>query len=225
MARKDAEAFYLDFVKRMAPKSNNYELYKETFARMTNADFERMVVNIRNGFILPIFYRNMSANKADVDAIMAIGEELGIEWFQHLLLTDHLTGEVNKTPYKYLILKLTGRRQIQHLRDKISIPTNDRKIDHLTGQATGESKGASITAPELQVLDDKGLERSVFELAKARGGDKDAYDSLQQQIADTGGFSLSPIESLGSRPQATITLRKLLLAGHLDSSGLGDESF
>lgn len=223
MARKEAQEFYLDFVKRMAPKSNNYELYKETFAKMTNADFDTMMTKIKEGFTLPIFYRNMSANKADVDRIMEIGEELGVEWFQHLLLTDHLTGEVNKTPFKYLVLSLTGRRQIQHLRDKISLPTTDKKVDHLTGQATGESKGASITAPELQVLDDKGLERSVFELAKARGGDKEAYSSMMDQLDNTGGFSLAPIEMLGSRPQATITLRKLLLAGHLDSEGLGDE--
>lgn len=214
--RKKAEKFFLEYIGRIMPGTNNRKLYEEMFALMTDAQHEALVNRIVDeGYILPVFAYNMEGEPLNDTEIMEIGEELGVQFFQHLILTDPITGKTYKTPIKYLVLDLPVRRQSQHLDKKISLPDNNNVVDRMTGQATGESKGASISLPELMVLNAKGFESPILEMIKVRGGDKKAYDSMEDQIANTGGYSLKPIEELGSRPKATETLAALLQGMHI----------
>jgi hypothetical protein len=158
-------------------------------------------------------------NRLDVDKVMAVGESIGVTWFQPLVLTDHVTGQVYETPVKYLVLDTPVRRQIQHLISKISTGEG-HAVDHLGGQATGDAKASSVSLPELTQLDGRGFQASPIEFIKVRGGDEAAYKAMEQAVAQTGGFSLGPIMEMGTKPKAVQTLRSLLLGMHLRPTGL-----
>lgn len=223
MARKDAEKFWLDLVEEMFPGTENKALYEELFGSLSNQEFDAMMQRIKNKeLILPVFVENMTGNPVDHEKIMKIGERLGVKFFQHLYLTDPVTGKLTKTPERYLVIDLSLRRLSHHLRAKISVPTSDAVVDQLTGQATGESKGASITLPELQALGDKNQDLAIEELIKVRGGDKEAYEHMLKQISETGGYSIVPIRDLNSRPQVTETIKHLIFGLQLDNSLRGD---
>lgn len=224
MARKDAEKFWLDLVEEMFPKSKNRELYEELFGSLNNVEFDALMQRIKNKeVILPVFVENMVGEPVSHKKIMAIGERLGVKFFQRIWLTDAITGKTTLSPERYLIIDLTLRRLSHHLREKISVPTSDAVVDQLSGQATGASKGASITLPELQALSDKKQDVAIEELIKVRGGDKEAYEHMLKQIEETGGFSVVPIAELGSRPQITETIKHLIFGLNLDTSLRGDD--
>lgn len=207
MSRRQVfEEKFLGYLQALPLAPRNIDLYTEKFKSMSDDDFHAMVVSIMDGnFVLPAFSYNMEGTKADTETIMRIGEELGVKFFQRLTLTDPVTREAIITPEEYLVLNLQVRRQIQHLVKKRSTPSSTRVIDHLTGQVTGDSKGASMSLPELTALNAKGHEAGIIELIKPRGGDAKAYANLMQQIRDTGGYSLAPIMELGSRPKVIET--------------------
>ena len=218
MARKDAEEGFLSYLDELAPGTQNRIIYEDIFKSLSDKDFHKLYLRIRDEeFILPVYFENMN-DEVDIERVMDIGERLGYNWFQRLRVTDHITGDVDLTPKEYPVFYLFGRRQIQHLRDKIALPSTDAKRNHLTGQATGESKGASITAPELQVLDDKGLSFTIEEMIKNRGGDDEAYLETLRSLEETGKTSLQATRNLGSKPQASETLRALFLSILLDNT-------
>lgn len=224
MSRKDAENVWLDYVKKVAGKTNNVELYKELFEKMSDNEFDSLMTRAESGgFILPLYFENLGNDSPDVEKMLDLGESLGVKWFQKLTLTDHITGEAYKTPIEYLVIDLPVRRQVQHLRDKISLPASDKKRDHLTNQATGESKGASVSSPELQILADKGLLNSAEELVNARGGNEEAYRTMMDSISETGTFSLESLKDLGGKPQAVDTLKALLLGLNIKSTLQGSK--
>lgn len=220
MSRKKAEDFLINEVISKMPNAKlNVALYKASFKSMTDEQHKNIVARIKEQkYYFPIFVPNMSDESVNVEEVMALGEVLGIEWFQHLTLTDHVSGELYTTPTKYLVLDLPMRRQIQHLIEKLSTAESSRIVDHLAGQATGASKAASVSLPELVVLGGKGLQKSQLELVKVRGGDAKAYDMMNKSIEETGGWSLGPIMEAGSKPKAVETLNSLLLGIHIDSN-------
>ncbi len=220
MGRAQADAFILDVVKRMPDGEKNYQLYKEVLPTIDQAAMLKIVEKIEAGlWYWPIFVFNMDEAKIDVDQVMAVGESIGVTWFQPLVLTDHVTGQVYETPVKYLVLDTPVRRQIQHLISKISTGEG-HAVDHLGGQATGDAKASSVSLPELGQLDGRGFQSSPLELIKVRGGDEAAYKAMEQAVAQTGGFSLGPIMEMGTKPKAVQTLRSLLLGMHLLPTGL-----
>lgn len=218
MARKHAEEYFYEHLRAIAPGTRNIEIYKETFNNMTDEEFHNVYLRVKSGkLILPVYFENFE-DQVDLDRVMALGEKMGYNWYQRLRLTDHHTGDVDLTPKKYPVMMLFGRRQIQHLRDKIAAPSTDEHTNHLTGQATGKSKGASITAPELQSLDDRDLPNVIEDLVKNRGGDAEAYLETVRSLEETGEVSLEATRALGSKPKVSETLHALLLGLQLDST-------
>lgn len=219
MARKDAEKVWLDYVKAMAGKTNNVALYEELFESLTNAEFDQLMKRAEEeDFILPLYFENLDKDTPTAEFMMDVGTKMGVKWFQRLELTDHITGEKYVTPQEYLIMQLPVRRQVQHLQDKISIPTSDKKRSHLTNQATGESKGSSVTAPELQILADKGLTTVAEELVNGRGGNDKAYRFIMDSINQTGTFNIEAMKDVGGKPKAVTTLKALLLGLNIKST-------
>lgn len=217
-----ARSYFMELIKDMLPNdTRNKSLYIDMFDSFSIDDYETLATRIElHGFSLPIFVKNMetSEDNGNFDRFVKAGEKRGLEFYERLILTDHVTGMEFMTPQKYLIITLSARRQIQHLLKKIALPENDAVKDQLTGQVTGKSKGASITAPEMNSLEAKGHIEGIIELAKVRGGDRVAASSMKDQIATTGGFSLSPIMDEKTQVKAVTTLKHILLGMHLDST-------
>lgn len=217
--RSDFEQEWLKFLKDFGADARNTKLYETWFPTMNDEEFTDMVTAIRNKeLVLPIFSYNMEGKKTDIKRVMALGERLGIKWFERMEFTDPVSGEVGLSEVKSLILRVQSRRQIQHLVKKRSAGENSKVIDYLSGQVTGSSRSGSISAPELMVLNSKGYVAAILEQIKLKGGDDEANRAMMEQLEATGSFSVEPTLALNSRPRITKSINRLLRGMMLDNN-------
>ena len=217
--RAAAEKAILKHIGNLDSGTRNQEIYKALFARLSDKDFEEWMTALEQGDEYLAFFMPPGQDEVlSTERAKAVGEQLGVKFFQRIRMTDPSTGEVFTTPIEYLILHFAVRRQNQHLIKKQSFAEHDRSIDHLTGQVTGDSKGGKVSLPELLQLEGKGFENAILELIKARGGDAEAATAMYESVRETGGFSMEALRALDSKPTATKVLSALLLSAHLDNT-------
>lgn len=213
--RAAAEKIILDGIGKIDPSGRNTVRTRELFKEMTDAQFAAYINSVADGAdYVSINYENLKDSPITVRNNLEVAEELGCELFHHLVLTDASTGRVYVTPHKYPVLPVPIRRQIQMLKKKISIPEDNRHIDELTNQVTNDSKGSSLSFPELLVLYSRDLNSSITEMIKFRGGDKVGMEEMERSIRETGGANLRVLSQLGTRAKATETLKTMLLGMH-----------
>jgi len=206
-ARKLATEMALSYIENIFPKSGNAEMLKARLEAMSDKQFATFMQDLRDGnTTLQIKAPNLATSKLSVSRNIKIGKELGYEFFQHLNLKDPATGQQYTTPHKYLILSLPFRRQAQHLVKKMSVAADNDSRDDLTGQPTGKSKGSSLSNPEMQVLYALGLDSTIEELLKVRGGNEAAYTAMNKAAHETGGFSLEQVAKAGGKVKSTESL-------------------
>lgn len=220
MNRAAATRELLALIDLFVPGSPNRAIYEKRLAQWSDAEFEEYMVNLETGKeTLSLFVPNATEYQLRDENLNNVAEVLNYDWLQYVDLTDPITGQVTRSNVPHLIVRLPVRRQVQMLYKKMSIPDDDDTVDERTGQATGASKGSRISYPELQVNAAKGLDKSILELIKYRGGDERAYNAMQQAIMDTGIVNLDAIRSiLPSRVKATQTLSVLFKTAHLDAN-------
>jgi hypothetical protein len=214
--RAAAQAFVLEYIEKLIPGSQNTKIYSDLFATMNDEQFEQFVTDIETGKSkLAIIAPNLNQHALSVDRNVAIAKELGHEFFERVWLESPNGGPNYLSVKKYLVIDLPLRRQAQLLIKKISIPDDNRSIDHMTGQPTGNSKGSKISYPELQILAALQLDHTTIELVKYRGGDTNGFNAMNDAIAKTGGVSLDALDQLGTKVKSTSTLQTFLTGMHL----------
>lgn len=217
--RKKAEEFILTYIGKLDKSGHNVELYKKRFKTLSNAQFDDMMTEIKNGrYTLPLYAPNQSKVKLTSQVAIKVAKELGHSFFEHLWLTDNVTKETYLTPIKYMVVDLPFRRQQQLLIKKMSIPSTDMTMDTMTNQVTGNSKGASLSFPELQVLAASNMNKSIEEMIKVRGGDINAYNQFRNSVINTGSGTLEAAGRTEGRVKSTVTLSNLLKGMHLDNN-------
>jgi hypothetical protein len=217
--RKAATAEVLNVMESLLPGSANTALWKARLESMSDKQFEDFIVGLEQGttrlsIISPNFEEGV---KLEVPRNLKLAEEWGHEFFEHLWMYD-ADGRRYLSPIKYLIIDLPLRRQAQHLIKKISIPEDNRSVDDLTGQPTGKSKGSKLSYPEMQVLAALGLDHSIIEMIKYRGGDIKGFNAMNQDIENTGSVSQAQIEPRSGGVESTKTLHTILTAMHLSNT-------
>lgn len=217
--RKAAEAYILDWIGKLMPGSENVQLYKDLFAAMSDKQFDEFMGRLeRKEVRLSAIAPNGADHGLSVERNLKLAKELGHNFFERLWLTDPVTGKTYLSPISYLIIDLPLRRQAQLLAKKISIPEHNKSVDDYTGQPTGASQGSKLSYPELQILAAAGLDQSIVEMIKFRGGDTKAFDAMNTMISQTGGASMEGIEALGTLPRSTETLSTWLTCAHLKNT-------
>lgn len=217
--RKAATAECLKWIDKIVPGGQCVKDMETILTGMTDEQFDHYMELLESGDeIISIAIPNLGVDRLELERLLDLGKELGHEFFEQLWITDAKTGVTTLTPEKYLVLDLILRRQQQMLSKKVSIPDNNRRIDELTGQPTGDSQGASLSGPELQLLRSQGLDRPILEMIKARGGDEKARRIIYRQLHETGEASLDNIMNIGTRPKSTETLSKILSGMHLKNN-------
>jgi hypothetical protein len=217
--RKKAEALCLSLLEELEGGTENVEVYKAFFKTLSDKEFKVWIDALDAGEEVLAFYTpNGRGRVLSVDRAIKLGEKLGVKFFERLWLTDPVTGERTLTPNAYSILDVTVRRQNQHLVKGISTAEHDRTVDNLTGQVTGVSKSAKLSLPELLQLQAKGMDSSILEMIKVRGGDEKAARYMKESVAQSGSFSVEGSKQLGSKPTITKALRALLLSVHFDNT-------
>lgn len=217
--RKAAEKFILDFCQTIEPTGYNTEQYKKIFKEMTDKTFDQWMKNIRDEKAFLVLFKPLyEAQGLTVENNLKVAEKYGLKYFEKLIYTNNEEGPDFKTPIEYLVIDLPYRRQSQTLTKKVSIPDHNKVIDELTYQPTGESKGAKISFPELQVLVGMGLEDTISELIRFRGGDRNGFNAYNAMFLRYGNANLKTLENYSTGVESTKTLRIYLLAMHISTT-------
>jgi len=215
--RKAAEAFIIKYIDAILPDSDNSKRYKELFASMSDAEFDRLMSDIGDEKRYLVLYAPNFTNgyQLNIERNLKIAKELGHNFFQRLWIGPTKDLPAYLSPVPYLIVDLPLRRASQMIISKLKVPESNRTVDHLSGQPTGPSKGSKISLPELQVLSSLNLDNTVIELMKFRGGDTKGFRSLNAMISKYGTVNLQSLEHYAGEVESTKTLRTLLIAAHL----------
>lgn len=220
--RKAATAECLKWIDKMVPGGKAVKDMEAVLNSLTDEQFDEYMQKLDSEEeVISLAIPNLGEDRIDLERMLDLGKELDHEFFEQLWLTDAKTGVTYLTPEKYLVVDLPLRRQQQLLSKKISIPENNRHVDEMTGQVTGDSKGASLSLPELQILRSQGLDRPVLEMIKVRGGDLKAFRAANRQIIETGGASIDSLMSAGTKVKSTETLSTLLKGMHIANNLAG----
>lgn len=211
----------LDFICKlcdtMEPSGLNSKRYRQIIGQMNDKEFDQFMNYMREGkWQLHLVAPNMIVNLQNEDLLKAC-DMIGLDLFQRVWMYDRATGRKYLTDNKYMFVKLPIRRQQQFLDEKISVPDNDRTIDGLTGQVTGDSRACSITNPEIQILAARGLSKTMQELVNIRGGNIHGYSEFRRMLEENGEADLDTIDP-NSRTRASVVGSKLLQSMMLDTN-------
>lgn len=197
--REEATAELLYIIDRFGAGPANREIYEEYLSKMTNKQFEEMIERFESGEeTLSLWCPNMKTHELTLQNNLDLAEEIGHDFFHHIRFTDQDTGKTTVTPIKHMVTDQIVRRQAQMHYKKKSIPDHNKSVDERSGQASMDSKGASMSYPELMVNAAKGgLDSMLVEMIKTRGGDTTSFNAMNRSIFETGGASLDAITSRG----------------------------
>lgn len=214
--RKAAEELCLQFMADIVPDGSQVTIYKELFASMTDAQFDKFIQELESGETkLSVIVPNFSKVTPTTENNLKIAKKLGHNFFTHLEIEGKGDVPSHITPIPYLVVDLPMRRASQLIIKKASIPKNQDVIDALTGQPTGESKGAKISYPELQLCVAMNLDASMVELMKYRGGDLKGRAAYIGILNKYGSVTQGQLKNYASGVVSTQTLKTMLTCIHL----------
>lgn len=223
--RQAAEKYILMLIDKICPGSPNTKMYKDRFQTMTDAEFHELMLGFRDKTkFLRFISAGFSETKIDIGRNYTILREMGVEPDQRVWIPEQKSSSGGSsipaylTPNRYTVGHFPYCRQAQMLTKKISAPTTDHVSDQIFGQATGISKGAKVSAPELHTMVSKGLTNNLLELMKVRAGDRGAYSAANAYIDRTGEYSLSQVEPYSTGVQATKALNEYFRAAHIKTT-------
>lgn len=217
--RKKAQEFLIKSIEEIAPGIGNKELYEDMFKDMSDSAFSLLMKRVEEGsFTFPIFIPNSKSKVVSVERNLKIGKRLGYDFFTRLKISGREGLPDTITPVKHLVLDLPLRRASQMGSKKISVPDDSRVIDHMSGQATGSSKGARISYPELLLLAGMGLDKTLEELVTVKGGDAGAFRAYNAIVAKYGKVNLKTVRNYYTGVTSVSTLRTFLACMHLRSN-------
>ena len=215
MARKDAERVMIQYIDKLMPGGENKKLYEDLFKSMTNAEFDAFMKELEEGTqVLSIVAPNDGKHEIEISRAIDICEKLGKSVFTRLTITDE-DGIKTETDIEYMVVPLPFRRTAQMIVKKISVPEDSKSVSLLTGQPTGKSQGAKMTYPEIQVLASMGLEKTLLEALKIRGGDSGSFAAMNASITHYGKVSQEQIAPYSTEVESSKTLKAYLTAMHL----------
>lgn len=217
--RKKTEALALKYIAKITNDKTNVENYTALFSRMSDIEFDDFMVKLRdNKITLSIIAPIDACSGITVENNFKIAKELGFEFFQHLNFSASDSLPAFRTPNKAIVYILNIKRAAQTVAKKISIPEDSTVIDVMTGQVTGSSRASKLTMPELQILIGLGLNDSIVELMKSRGGDLGEANAMNQLLIRDGKVSQSVLRGYATGVESTDTLRSYLNAMHIKTT-------
>lgn len=210
--RRLFEKIILDDIDAITYNKENVEFYKNKFASMSDKDMEQFVLDLEEGRVaLSIVEPNFSKKGyVSSEEIMAVAEKHGYKWMQKLYVEGKEGMPTYLTPVEFPVYLFPVRRASQLLVKKISVPPHTRVRDMLTGQVTGESKGAAISGPENQFLAGMGAHFSAIEKMKYTGGDIRGEAAYIAMLSRYGQASQVVLDQFSSGVQAVSAVNTFL---------------
>lgn len=191
--RKKAEEYMLKVIKDGDPSGRTYEEIKKRLSKMTDQEFHAFIQEVKAGReFIPIIAPIHSGRHMTIEKAIDLCEKYDIPLFQRYWYRHPILGVKTLSTYPAPFLYMMVRRQIETLDNKISVTEDNNRADILTGQAID---GASaITQPESLVLIEKGLEDTLIEKLKYRGGDIEGGRLFDQRLIEQGAVSTEALQ-------------------------------
>lgn len=217
--RKAVEDQIIKDLNEISPGCVETKLYREYFASMSDKAFDEFMVRLKEGKE----WLTLTAENGNYDAInisrnYKVADKWGVKFHQRLWMPEDGDTPAWLTPNEYLILLLPIRIPSQRLTKKASIPKHQRVINAITGQPTGDSKGASMSMPELRLLMAMGLKHSAVELMKYRGGDVRGYAAMNASLTRTGKARQASLEPFATGVRSTDTVKAYFTSAHIKTT-------
>lgn len=217
--RTKTQNFILKYIEKIAGSFNRKIYEDKVFKNMSDEDFDQFMKDLKSDKkYLVVYAPNLRQRTISVENNLKVAEELGYNFFQKLWIESTSDVPTYLTPVPYMVLDLPIRRPSQLLIKGISVPDHNKVIDNLTGQPTGESKGAKISYPELQLLTAMGLDKTATELMKYRGGDKGGITAYNNMLSKLGSTNLNALSAYATGVESTRTLKTFLMGMMLKST-------
>lgn len=220
--RKGAETYILNMLNKILPNGKSVQIYKDMFKKMSDKEFEQFMLDLKEkSKELVIICPNFGNKTIDTTRNLKIAkEDFNYDFFQRLYIGAQGDVPGYLTPIKYMVIDLPMRRHSQSLVKKISIPDTNSRVNFLTGQlADGhDTKSARLTFPEVQLLAALGLDASLVELMKYRGGDIGGNNAMNAMIAKYGKANLATLSQYATGVESTKTFSSYLKAMHLKNN-------
>ena len=214
--RAGAEAFILKYIEALCPGGDNIKLYKTFFASMSNGEFDKYMQDIESGVkFLVIYAPNFNKNALSLERNFKIAEQLNHNFFERLWIGAKGSTPAYLTPIPYLVMDLPVRRASQLLVKKLAVAENNKSVDSMTGQLSSATKGARLSFPEMQVLAAMGLDNSIIELTKYRGGDVKGYAAMKAMLNKYGTTNMGTLANYASGVESTRTFKTFLNCMHI----------
>lgn len=214
--RKAAEESILKELEMLSPGCIDVALYKERFAKMNDKAFHEFMLRLESGEEwITLTVPNNGKNNMDLERNRKLADLWGVKFHQRLWYPAQGKSPAYLTPIEFLVLPQFVRVASQRLAKKASIPKKQRPINPLTGQVTGEAKGAAISQPELRLLLGMGMEKTALELMKDRGGDQGAGMALYSSLMRHGRVSQDAIKPFATGVKSTDTVRAYFMSAHI----------
>lgn len=217
--RAKAEALIYQLLNDLDTTGYNTKKHKEIYKDMSDKDFHNYMTLIRDGKASLVFFMPHDAKiHPTTEYLNKVGDKYGINFYEKLVITGNKDTPDHTTPIEYMILDLPIKRQSQNLIKKVSIPEHNRSIDYLTYQPTGDSKGARLSYPEIQLLVGLGLSNSVDELIRFRGGDKNGFAAYNAMFMRYGSANIKTLNQYSSGVESTKTVKVFLTSAHIKNT-------
>lgn len=191
--RKKVQDYILKVLTIMEPKQVNANRYREIFSKMSDKDFDQYMKDIRDKKKKLVFYIPNLDVIVQMSDLYKACDFTGAIVFERIVFYDEVTGMEYTTPHEFPVLRIPVRRLKQFQMHKMSIPESDKRTDVLTGQLVKPDASAKFSFPEMQVMHGRGLDNTIIEFMKLRGGDLHAYATMKQSLEETGEFSQSAL--------------------------------
>lgn len=217
--RKAFIDFILSTLESILPGNSDVPRYKAYLESLSDEEMREYALALRSGDkYLTLTAPNGTGATLSLERNMEVASKLGVSFFHRLWVEGKEGQPTYLTPVEYMVVKLPVRLASQRLAKKMSIPKNQRAINAMTGQVTGDSKGAGISHPELRVLASLGLEKTLVELMKYRGGDLRGNAALNASLMKTGRATQETLQHFASGVESTRTLKTYLTSAMLKNT-------
>lgn len=217
--RKKVEARILQIINTMDPSGKNGKIYEDKFKNLSDKDFDDFMKRLRDhDDVLPIYSANMIDNLYTKNLLKA-AKMLNLKIFERIRMYDITTDSYYYTPHKFMVVQIPIRRFAQFADHKLSVPEGDSRIDMLTGQVVKPDESAALSEPEARVLYARGMNKTLRELMKFRGGDVVAFAEYKRELEENGKTDVT--RETGTKVRSTVTLDVLYSGMMIESNASG----
>lgn len=217
--RKLATDIAVKRLDELLPNTGSGERLRIALDRLNETEFAAMMQRWLDGTdAAPVQIPNLKDSPIKKTHLIAVTKRWGCQPFQRMIMTDPETRKPFKTPLRYMTLPLMTPRLSQTQESKASLPKDQHHIDEMTGQVTGDSKGARISFPELGNLAGGEAKGAIVETIKVRGGDAGAQRQFDHDVILNGVGDLNKAIEAGTGVTATKNLGVLLETIHLGTT-------